>query len=92
MPTLALREEHSLALMRQLKAQGIAVVAVLLSGRPLWIEDELAAADAFIAAWLPGAEGGGVADVVFRSADGRVSYDFRGRLPLPWPRVCARPQ
>jgi len=86
-PSLALRDAQHLALMRHLKAEGIAVVAVLLSGRPLWIDAELAAADAFIAAWLPGAEGGGVADVVFRAADGSVSHDFRGRLPLPWPRA-----
>ena len=60
---------------------------MLLSGRPLWIEAELEAADSFVAAWLPGAEGGGVADVLFRSADGSVRHDFRGRLPLPWPRA-----
>ena len=86
-PSLALREEQGLSLIRHLGAQGIPVVAVLLSGRPLLIEAELAAADAFIAAWLPGAEGGGVADVVFRAAAGRVRHDFRGRLPLPWPRA-----
>jgi len=88
-PSLALHDQQDLALMRHLKAEGIAVVAVLLSGRPLWIDAELAAADAFIAAWLPGAEGGGVADVVFRAVDGSLSHDFRGRLPLPWPRAPA---
>lgn len=80
-------EAHDLALIRRLKAEGVPVVAVLLSGRPLWIEAELEAADSFVAAWLPGAEGGGVADVLFRSADGSVRHDFRGRLPLPWPRA-----
>jgi beta-glucosidase len=78
---------HDLALIRRLKAAGVPVVAVLLSGRPLWIEAELEAADSFVAAWLPGAEGGGVADVLFRGADGAVRHDFRGRLPLPWPRA-----
>jgi beta-glucosidase len=78
---------HDLALIRRLKAEGVPVVAVLLSGRPLWIEAELEAADSFVAAWLPGAEGGGVADVLFRSAAGAVRHDFRGRLPLPWPRA-----
>ena len=57
---------------------------------PLVVNAELAAADSFVAAWLPGGEGGGIADVLFRAADGRVHYDFRGRLPFPWPRA-ARP-
>src|SRR5262249_2049657 len=72
------------ALLERLHARGIPVVAVLISGRPLFIEPELAAADSFVAAWLPGAEGGGVADVLFRARDGRGGPDFRGRLPLTW--------
>jgi beta-glucosidase len=80
-------EQRDLKLLRHLKAQGIPVVAILLSGRPLWIEAELEAADAFVAAWLPGGEGGGVADVLFRAPDGSVPHDFRGRLPVTWPRA-----
>ena len=45
---------------------------VFLSGRPLWVNPELNASDAFVAAWLPGSEGEGVADVLFRAADGTV--------------------
>ena len=82
-------EQRDLALLRRLHAQGIPVVAVLISGRPLWIEAELAVSDSFVAAWLPGAEGGGVADVLFRSPGGAVAHDFRGRLPLSWPRAPA---
>jgi beta-glucosidase len=78
-------DKRDLALLRRLHAQEIKVVAVFLSGRPLWVNAELNAADSFVAAWLPGAEGGGVADVLFRSADGRVRYEFRGRLPFSWP-------
>ncbi|HVH84663.1 MAG TPA: glycoside hydrolase family 3 C-terminal domain-containing protein, partial [Steroidobacteraceae bacterium] len=74
-------------LLERLHRRGVPVVAVFLSGRPLWIEAELAASDSFVAAWLPGAEGGGVADVLFRTRDGRVAHDFRGRLPLSWPRA-----
>ena len=84
--SLAYRGGEDLALIRRLKAAGIAVVAVLISGRPLWIDAELQAADSFVVAWLPGAEGGGVADVLFRSRDGSARHDFRGRLPLAWPR------
>ncbi|MBV8405178.1 MAG: glycoside hydrolase family 3 protein [Gammaproteobacteria bacterium] len=78
-------DKHDLALLRRLRSQDIPVVAVFLSGRPLWVDAELDAADSFVAAWLPGPEGGGVADVLFRSADGAVPYDFRGRLPVSWP-------
>jgi beta-glucosidase len=89
-PSLTLPDEaRSLGLLRRLRARGIPVVAVLVSGRPLWVEAELAAADAFVAAWLPGAEGGGVADVLFRGRDGSVARDFRGRLPVSWPRAPA---
>ena len=75
-----------LDLLRRLKAAGIPVVAVFLSGRPLWVNAELDASDAFVAAFLPGSEGGGVADLLFRRPDGSVPYDFRGRLSFSWPR------
>jgi beta-glucosidase len=75
-----------LALLRKLKAQGVPVVAVFLSGRPLWVNPELNAADAFVAAWLPGSEGGGVADVVIGDAQGRPRHDFRGKLSFSWPK------
>jgi beta-glucosidase len=79
-------DKHDLALLRRLRAEGIPVVAVFLSGRPLSVNAELDASDSFVAAWLPGTEGGGIADVLFRSADGAVRYDFRGRLSFSWPR------
>jgi beta-glucosidase len=83
-------DKHDLALLRRLRSADVPVVAVFVSGRPLWVNAELNAADSFVAAWLPGAEGAGVADVLFRSADGAVRYDFRGKLPFSWPR-SARP-
>jgi beta-glucosidase len=78
-------DKHELQLLRRLRAQDVPVVAVFLSGRPLWVNAELNAADSFVAAWLPGPEGGGLADVLFKAADGTVPYDFRGRLPFSWP-------
>lgn len=83
-------DKHDLALLERLHAAQVPVVAVFLSGRPLAVNAELAAADSFVAAWLPGGEGGGIADLLFRGADGGVRYDFRGRLPFAWPRA-ARP-
>lgn len=75
-----------LALLRTLKEQGVPVVAVFLSGRPLWVNPELNAADAFVAAWLPGSEGAGVADVLVGDAQGRPRHDFRGKLSFSWPK------
>ncbi len=75
-----------LEMIRKLKAQGIPVVAVFISGRPLWMNREINAADAFVAAWLPGSEGAGIADVLLRKADGSVQHDFHGKLSFSWPR------
>jgi beta-glucosidase len=61
-------------------------VSVFLSGRPLWVNPELNASTAFVAAWLPGTEGGGVADVLFRDSEGQVNFDFTGKLSFSWPR------
>ena len=83
-------DETDLALIRKLKAQGIPVVAVFLSGRPLWVNREINAADAFVAAWLPGSEGAGVADVLLRRPDGAVQNDFKGKLSFSWPRTAVQ--
>lgn len=76
-----------LALLKKLRAADIPVVSVFLSGRPLWVNPELNASDAFVAAWLPGSEGSGVADVLFAKPDGSVAHDFRGKLSFSWPRT-----
>jgi beta-glucosidase len=80
-------EKGDLELLRRLRAAGIPVVSVFLSGRPLWVNPELNASTAFVAAWLPGSEGGGIADVLFRKRDGSVAHDFKGRLAFSWPRT-----
>lgn len=74
-----------LALLQQLKAQGIPVVSLFISGRPMWVNPELNASDAFVAVWLPGSEGEGIADVILRNAAGKVQYDFHGKLSFSWP-------
>jgi beta-glucosidase len=79
-------DAHDLRLLQHLKAQGIPVVAVFLSGRPMYVTREINASNAFVAAWLPGTEGGGIADVLFRKPDGSVNYDFHGKLSFSWPR------
>ncbi len=79
-----------LALLQQLRQASVPTACVFLTGRPLWIEQELAACDAFVVAWLPGSEGGGVADVLFRKANGKVNYDFTGKLSFSWPRTASQ--
>ena len=83
-------DDTDLELLKKLKADGIPVVAVFLSGRPLWVNREINAADAFVAAWLPGSEGEGIADVLLRKADGSVQNDFRGKLSFSWPRTAVQ--
>jgi len=60
--------------------KGIKVVVVLISGRPLVVTKQIEQSDAFIAAWLPGSEGDGIAEVLFGD------YDFKGKLPHSWPK------
>jgi beta-glucosidase len=81
-------DKHALLLLRRLRSQGVPTVSVFLSGRPLWVSPEINASDAFVAAWLPGSEGEGIADVLFRAADGTVAYDFTGRSSFSWPQTA----
>ena len=83
-------DRRDLALLRRLKAQGIPVVSVFLSGRPLWVNPEINASDAFVAAWLPGSEGEGVADVLVGDRQGRARHDFKGKLGFSWPRTAVQ--
>lgn len=83
--TLSDTQAKDLALIRSLKQKGLKVVIVLYSGRPLYINDYLNAADAVIAAWLPGTEADGISDVIFKDVNGKVRYDFSGRLAYSWP-------
>jgi beta-glucosidase len=64
---------------KNLQASCDRVIVVIVSGRPLLIENEVGSFDALVAAWLPGSEGEGVADVLFGDKP------FTGTLPLPWP-------
>lgn len=57
--TLDFGPEEPLALLRRLRAARIPTVSVFLSGRPLWVNPEINASDAFVASWLSGTEGGG---------------------------------
>jgi len=79
---LAFRDEEGLELLRAFAEQDIPTVAVFLSGRPMWMNRELNAADAFVASWLPGGEGGGIADIL------TGAREATGRLSFSWPATC----
>ncbi|OCH21761.1 glycoside hydrolase family 3 protein [Aliivibrio logei] len=70
-----------LQLIQALKKKGFTVVTILFSGRPLYVNPELALSDAFVAAWLPGTEGQGITDVLFA----QEGSDFTGKLSYSWP-------
>jgi len=75
----------ALEIARQAQLAGKNVVGILISGRPLLLEDYLPYFDSFIAAWLPGSEGGtGIADVVFGD------YDFTAKLSYTWPKTASQ--
>jgi beta-glucosidase len=80
---LALAQEDVDAV-ANMKAAGIPVVVILYSGRPMILGGVLDKADAVVAAWLPGTEGEGIADVLFG--------DFKptGKLSFAWPRSMAQ--
>jgi beta-glucosidase len=68
-------------LIKSCKDLGKTVITLLISGRALAIEPDIKMSDAFIAAWLPGSEGGGVADFLF-ATDG---FKPKGKSPYSWP-------
>jgi beta-glucosidase len=76
---LALSKED-IAAIESVRERSERLVVVLVSGRPVIVGDRLDEWDAWVAAWLPGSEGQGVADVLFGD------YLFTGKLPYTWPR------
>ena len=79
---LGFSDEEGLGLLRKFKAEGVPTVAVFLSGRPMWVNRELNVADAFVASWLPGSEGAGIADVL------TGAQPATGKLGFSWPATC----
>ena len=56
----------------------------------MWVTPEINAATAFVAAWLPGSEGAGIADVLIRNPSGAINFDFAGKLSFSWPRTATQ--
>ena len=76
---LTLKKEHQ-KYISDYTNEGITTVVLLVSGRALVTTKQIEQSDAFVALWLPGSEGNGVADVIFGD------YNFKGKLPHSWPR------
>ncbi|WP_329062449.1 glycoside hydrolase family 3 protein [Amycolatopsis sp. NBC_01480] len=80
---------EDLATLDKVSGKGTPVVTVYVSGRPLYVNKELNRSDAFVEAWLPGTEGGGVADMLVKGKDGT---GFQGKLSYSWPKsACQTP-
>ncbi|MBC6403642.1 MAG: glycoside hydrolase family 3 C-terminal domain-containing protein [Hyphomonadaceae bacterium] len=73
--------------LEQYQRAGRPVVSIFISGRPLWVNPEMNASDAFVAAWLPGSEPAGITDLLLESDKG---YDFTGRLSFSWPKLATQ--
>jgi beta-glucosidase len=79
---LTILHPEDLQAIQNITARGVPVVVVLISGRPLLVDPEMAASQAFVAAWLPGSEGAGITDVLFGDKA------FTGRLSFAWPSLA----
>ena len=91
-PNLAFQPTHGEEdMIARFKSQSIPVVVVFLSGRPMFTGKLINQADAFVAAWLPGTQGRGIADVLVAGANGKATRDFTGRLPFAWPADAMSP-
>lgn len=76
-----------LEVLDRVSGKGAPVATVFVAGRPLYVNKELNRSDAFVAGWLPGTEGGGVADLLVRGRHG-----FTGKLSYSWPATpCQTP-
>lgn len=83
------RYPEDLAVLQAVAGKGRPVITIFVAGRALFTNDLMNLSDSFVAAWLPGSEGKGVADVLFKKADGKINHGFTGTLSFSWPKaVC----
>lgn len=76
---LTLTKEHQ-NYINTYQEKGVKIIVVLVSGRPLVVTNQINQSNAFLAAWLLGSEGDGLAEVLFGD------YNFSGKLPHSWPK------
>ena len=81
---------NDLAVLDKVAGKGKPVITVYVSGRPLYVNKELNRSDAFVAAFLPGSEGGGVADLLVTGRN--TGNGYTGKLSYSWPKeACQTP-
>ncbi|MEL0239152.1 MAG: glycoside hydrolase family 3 C-terminal domain-containing protein, partial [Gammaproteobacteria bacterium] len=73
-------------IMKNFKDSEIPTISLFLSGRPLIVNEELNASDAFVSLWLPGTAIEGISDVLLSNKDDSINYDFVGKLSYTWPK------
>ncbi len=83
------RHPEDLAVLQAVAGKGKPVITVFVAGRPLFVNDLLNFSDVFVAAWLPGSEGKGVADLLVAPISKRA-YDFTGTLSFSWPKSACQ--
>ncbi len=81
------RYPEDLAVLQAVGNKGKPVITVFVAGRPLYVNDLLNLSDVFVAAWLPGSEGKGVADLLVA---GRQRHVFTGKLSFSWPAATCQ--
>jgi beta-glucosidase len=74
-----------LEIIRRLHDAGVNIISLFFSGRPLYVNEEIAKSNAFVAAFLPGSEGLGITDLLFKNQNGKYNHDFTGTLSFSWP-------
>lgn len=86
------RHPEDLKVLQQVANKGKPVVTLFVAGRAVYANDLINLSDSFVAAWLPGSEGKAVADLLFKSPQGKVAVPFTGRLSFSWPGVACLDQ
>lgn len=89
-PNVDYPSDDGLRLLQKFQQEDVPTVTIFISGRPLYVNPELNASTAFVAAWLPGTEGGGIADVLVADSQGSPRFDAHGRLSFSWPRKATQ--
>lgn len=79
---------EDIAALKSVAGKGAPVITVFYSGRPVYANDLINLSDAFIAAFLPGSEAGGIADLILAPVAGGEKYDFRASLSFDWPAAA----
>ena len=79
------KNKNILKAMKKISKDGIPLISLFISGRPLIVDQELNFSDAFVSLWLPGTAVEGISDVIFTDNQNNIKYDFSGKLPFSWP-------